>query len=61
MQLLLPEVVSAGNDEEKTLALAYGNAALVSAIELAKKVVEQEARIAKLEALIETLINKVGE
>lgn len=54
--VLLPEVVEETNDEEKTLALAYGNAALVSAIELAKRVVDQEARIAKLEALIETLI-----
>lgn len=57
---LLPEVVTeTGNDN--TLALAYGNAAVVSAIELAKKVVEQEDRIAKLEALVETLINKLGE
>jgi len=36
-QKLLPEVVSEAND--KILSLAYGNAALVSAIELAKRVV----------------------
>lgn len=54
--VLLPEVVEETNDEAKTLALAYGNAALVSAIELAKRVVAQEARIAQLEATIQTLI-----
>jgi hypothetical protein len=55
-QKLLPEVVMEGEDEDKTLSLAYGNAALVSAVELAKRVVEQEERIKKLEALIEKLL-----
>lgn len=62
-QALLPEVVSASNDEAQTLALAYGNAALVSAVELAKDNVDlraqlkaQELRIAKLESLINQLI-----
>lgn len=55
-QKLLPEVVQTANDEDKTLSLAYGNAALVSAVELAKKVVEQEERIKKLEELISKLI-----
>lgn len=50
---ILPEVVSAGTDG--TLALAYGNAALVSAVELAKRVVAQEARIKRLETIIENL------
>lgn len=54
-QKLLPEVVVAGIDDESTLSLAYGNAALVSAVELAKRVVDQEARIAKLEALVAEL------
>jgi hypothetical protein len=54
-QALLPEVVMAGADEEKTLSLAYGNAALVSAVELAKRVVAQDERIAKLEALVAQL------
>ena len=53
-QMLLPEVVLEGSDD-KTLSLAYGNAALVSAIELAKRVVDQEERIAKLEALVAQL------
>lgn len=57
-QGLLPEVVSEGSDEAKTLSLAYGNAALVSAIELAKRVVSQDAKIARLEALIEKLIGE---
>ena len=57
-QELLPEVVSQGTDEAKTLALAYGNAALVSAVELAKRVVSQEARIKQLEILINKLIGE---
>jgi hypothetical protein len=55
-QTLLPEVVSASNDEAKTLALAYGNAALVSAVELAKEVVDLRNRVAQLESLINKLI-----
>jgi hypothetical protein len=53
-QTLLPEVVK--QDAEGYLSIAYGNAALVSAVELAKRVVEQEERIKKLEALIEKLL-----
>jgi hypothetical protein len=55
-QKLLPEVVTTNNDDDKTLALAYGNAALVSAIELAKDNVELRARIERLESLINKLI-----
>lgn len=55
-QLLLPEVVEETGDD-KTLSLAYGNAALVSTIELAKRVVEQNTRIARLEELISKLID----
>jgi hypothetical protein len=47
---LLPEVVSVGGDEDKTLNLAYGNAALVSAVELAKRVVALEARLAAMQS-----------
>jgi hypothetical protein len=57
-QKLLPEVVQTSSDGDRTLALAYGNAALVSTVELAKRVVDQEARIAKLEALVEQLFNR---
>jgi hypothetical protein len=49
-QKLLPEVVVEGKDEDKTLSLAYGNAALVSAVELAKYVTALEKRISELEA-----------
>ena len=55
-QVLLPEVVSASNDEAQTLTLAYGNAALVSAVELAKEVVDLRNRVAQLESLINKLI-----
>jgi hypothetical protein len=51
-QKLLPEVVQVGSDENNTLSLAYGNAALVSAVELAKRVVELEDRILRLERLL---------
>ena len=53
---LLPNSVKKGKDD--TLSVAYGNAALVSAIQLAQRVVEQDARIAKLEALVAELANK---
>lgn len=53
LQQLMPEAV-VGND---VLSVAYGNAALVSAVELAKRVVEQEDRIRKLEAALERLID----
>jgi hypothetical protein len=46
LQTVLPDAVTESND---TLAVNYGNAALASAIELAKKVVELEARIKELE------------
>ena len=55
-QKLLPEVVSAGADG--ILSLAYGNAAVVSVIELAKRVVEQDSRIARLESLINKLLGE---
>jgi hypothetical protein len=48
-QALLPEAVMVGADKDQTLSLAYGNAALVSAIELAKRVIHLEARLKELE------------
>lgn len=53
LQTVLPYSVVA--DENGMLAVNYGNAALVSAIELAQRVVDQEARIAKLEAMVAQL------
>jgi hypothetical protein len=53
LQSLLPHSVLSGEDGK--LSVAYGNAALVSAVELAKRVVEQDARIARLESLVAQL------
>jgi hypothetical protein len=49
-QKLLPEVVTVGEDEQGTLSLGYGNAALVSVVELAKVVTELKAEIQSLKA-----------
>jgi hypothetical protein len=49
-QKLLPEVVQTTSDEQGTLALAYGNAALVSVVELAKVVIELRAELQLLKA-----------
>jgi hypothetical protein len=56
LQPLLPEAVLA--DSDGTLSVAYGNAALVSAVELAKDNVELRARIEKLEAMVAKLIER---
>jgi hypothetical protein len=56
LQKLLPYSVIT-NAEDK-LSVNYGSAAMVSAIELAKRVVEQDLRIAKLEALVAQLLAK---
>ena len=63
LQTLLPQAVTEANDDIKTLSVSYGNAALASAVELAKEVVllkqtisSQEQRIAKLEALVNNLL-----
>jgi sulfur relay (sulfurtransferase) complex TusBCD TusD component (DsrE family) len=42
--------------EDGKLSVAYGNAALVSAIQLAQKVIEQEQRIIKLESVVVKLM-----
>ena len=48
-QTILPEVVLCANDEEGTLSMQYGVAALVSSIIIARKVVNHEERIEQLE------------
>jgi hypothetical protein len=62
-QKLLPEVVSEAEDDLKTLSLAYGNAALVSAVELAKEVVDlksklnqQQSELDELKSLVKSLL-----
>ena len=64
LQQYLPQAVVTADDDIKTLAVSYGNAALASAVELAKEVVMlrsnislQEVRISKLETM---LINFTG-
>jgi hypothetical protein len=47
LQAILPEAVQ--TNEDGILSVAYGNAALAAAIELAKRVVQLEARLAQLE------------
>jgi len=65
LQALLPQSVTEANDDIKTLSVSYGNAAMASAVELAKEVVVlkeiislQEARIAKLETLVNNLLTR---
>jgi hypothetical protein len=54
LQEFLAEAVQTDNDG--MLSVNYGGAALASAVELAKRVVDQEKRIAHLESLINKLI-----
>ena len=56
LQPLLKHSVMA--DENGQLSVNYGGAALVSAIQLAQRVVEQEARINRLEALVAKLMGE---
>jgi len=51
---LLPNSVV--RDENGKLSVNYGGAAMVSAVQLAKRVVEQDVRIAKLEAALAKLL-----
>jgi len=44
-------------DKDGILSVNYGGAAMVSAIQLAQRVVEQDERIAKLEALVAKLVD----
>lgn len=55
-QKLLPQAIMTAKDEMGTLSVSYGNAALASAVELAKDNVELRARIERLESLINKLI-----
>jgi hypothetical protein len=56
LQELLPQAILTAQDEMQTLSVAYGNAALASAVELAKEVVDLRNRVAHLESLIHNLI-----
>ena len=54
LQTVMPNAVLVG--EDGMLSVAYGNAALAATVELAKRVVEQDNRITRLEALVAKLI-----
>lgn len=55
-QQLLPEAIETAKDDIGTLSVAYGNAALASAVEIAKEVVDLQNRVAQLEFLVNKLI-----
>jgi hypothetical protein len=55
LQKILPEVVMEDEGEEKYLSVAYGNAALVSAIELAKELVVLKELVKELKAKVDRL------
>lgn len=48
LQAILPEAVMVADDEQGTLSVAYGNAAMVACVVLAQKVTELEHRIEAL-------------
>ena len=48
LQALLPDAIQTANDDMKTLSVSYGNAALASAVELAKEVVSLRQRLERL-------------
>jgi hypothetical protein len=48
----MPEAVLEGVDEEKTLSVSYGNAALAACVELAKELVVLKAEIEELKSRI---------
>ena len=54
-QDVLPEAVIEGNDEESTLSLQYGVAAMISAITTAREVVRLKKRVAELEKEVQQL------
>lgn len=54
---VLPDAVTEGNDENKTLGVAYGNAALLASVELAKEVVSLKAEIQELKQIVKGLLN----
>jgi hypothetical protein len=55
LRLLLPN--SVGKNEDGKLSVNYGGAAMVSAVQLAKRAVQQDKRIAQLEATVAKLVD----
>ena len=56
-QKILPETVLVG--EDGMLSVAYGHAAMVSAVELAKEIVDLKQQVAELTQLVNRLVDKV--
>jgi len=52
LQRAFPELVSVGTDNEQTLSVAYGNAALLAVIELAKEVAELRTELNALKVIV---------
>lgn len=50
LQELLPEAVTTAKDEMQTLSVSYGNAAMASAVELAKEIVALKRELAALKS-----------
>lgn len=55
LESLMPEAVITGSDEMQTKSVAYGNAALASAVMLAKEIVEMKLMIQELKDEIANL------
>jgi hypothetical protein len=60
---LLPQAIMTSNDQMQTLSVSYGNAALASAVELAKEVVDlksklnqQQSELDELKSLVKSLL-----
>jgi hypothetical protein len=47
----MPQAVMQENDEMKTLSVVYGNAAMVSCVQLAKEVMSLRKRLSRLEKI----------
>ena len=58
LRSLLPEAVIEAEDDFKTLSVAYGNAAMASAVELAKEVVSLKEQLAAVLERLNKLENK---
>jgi hypothetical protein len=52
LQAVLPEAITTAADEMGTLSVSYGNAAMASAVELAKELVALKHKVTELEARI---------
>jgi hypothetical protein len=75
LQNLLPQAIMTAKDDMQTLSVSYGNAAMASAVELAKEVVnlkelsakqqkqveDQSSEISELKSMINILVDKINK